>query len=54
MTSNLKQAKDPVCGMSVDASHAQHKTQFNNKDYAFCSKECMDQFKKNPKQFAKS
>lgn len=47
------EAKDPVCGMNVDSQHAQFKTEHHGKKVAFCSKECMDKFNKNPKQFQK-
>lgn len=47
----LSQIKDPVCGMSVDATHTQFKQEHHGKKYGFCSKECMEKFKKNPSQF---
>ncbi len=45
---------DPVCGMEVDEfkSRATGKTSlFRGKTYAFCSRECKEQFDKNPGQF---
>ena len=47
------ETKDPVCGMNVDPNHAQYKTEQNGKKIAFCSKECMDKYNKNPQQFKK-
>lgn len=48
-----KEQKDPVCGMEVDASKSTYKTEHHNKQYAFCCQQCMEKFKKNPKQFVK-
>lgn len=47
------ESKDPVCGMNVDPNHAQFKTEHHGKKIAFCSKECMEKYNKNPKQFKK-
>lgn len=52
-TTKTQQEKDPVCGMKVDPKQTSLKTQHNQKEYAFCSKQCLDKFKKNPDQFAK-
>jgi YHS domain-containing protein len=48
----VAQTKDPVCGMNVDADHAQYKAEHQGKKYAFCCQQCMDRFKKNPNQFS--
>jgi YHS domain-containing protein len=47
-----KKQKDPVCGMSVDPSQSSYKIDYQQKKYAFCCKDCMDKFKKNPQEFA--
>lgn len=49
----MKKEKDPVCGMSVDPSQTNFKTEHHNKKFAFCCKDCMEKFKKNPQQFSK-
>ncbi len=45
------QQKDPVCGMSVTVSGAQHHIEYSADDYYFCSSHCLDKFKNNPEQF---
>ncbi len=44
------EAKDPVCGMTVDTSTAEH-THYDGKEYFFCSATCKAKFEKNPKQY---
>lgn len=41
---------DPICGMKVNSGKALHLTYQGNL-YSFCSKSCLDRFKKNPDQF---
>jgi YHS domain-containing protein len=41
--------KDPACGMPVTAGIGDT-TRYEGKLYGFCSKECKDEFLKNPKQ----
>jgi YHS domain-containing protein len=43
-------AKDPVCGMEVkpDAGYSE---KYQNREYRFCSRKCLDQFDANPQQF---
>jgi Cu+-exporting ATPase len=53
MAMPMKKQKDPVCGMMVDSEQSPHKKEFNHKNYAFCSKECLKQFEINPNKFAK-
>ncbi len=48
-----QESKDPVCGMNVDPKTAQFKSKQEGKDVSFCSKECMEKFKKNPNQYHK-
>jgi YHS domain-containing protein len=46
-----KEAKDPVCGMDVEATD--YKAEFDGKTYYFCSSECKSAFLKNPKMYVK-
>ena len=41
--------KDPACGMPV-AAGINDTVRYENKLYGFCSKECKDEFLKNPKE----
>ena len=48
-------AKDPVCGMQIDKLHAEGEgltSDYQGQKYYFCSKECKQEFDKNPKSFA--
>jgi len=42
---------DPVCGMQVDDQKATAKSQFQGKNYVFCSDECKRKFDQQPQQF---
>ena len=44
-------SKDPVCGMTVDASHAASRSEFEGASYYFCCSHCKRQFDANPHQF---
>lgn len=46
----LDSKKDHVCGMPVSAGIADT-AHYKGKAYGFCSKECKDEFVKNPAQF---
>ena len=46
--------KDPVCNMQVDEKSAAAKTNYNGKDYYFCSQPCADKFRANPQQYVKA
>jgi YHS domain-containing protein len=50
--SKLAMAKDPVCGMSLKSSAGDTVT-YNGKFYGFCSKDCKDEFLKNPSEYLK-
>src|SRR5436309_2748690 len=39
---------DPVCGMSVDPTHAAGKYDYNGKTYYFCNPRCEEKFKASP------
>ena len=45
-------AKDPVCGMQVDAAAAAAKTDHGGKTYYFCSHACKATFEKDPQRYA--
>ena len=42
---------DPVCGMSVDPSHAAGSVVHDGKTYSFCSKSCQQKFLADPAKF---
>ena len=44
-------AKDPICGMSVDPTKAAGRVEHNGKVYHFCSKRCADRFERDPQRF---
>ncbi|HEY6391779.1 MAG TPA: heavy metal translocating P-type ATPase [Bryobacteraceae bacterium] len=44
-------AIDPVCGMTVDPSHAAGKSSYQEKDYYFCSKGCLAKFESDPEKY---
>ena len=47
-------AKDPVCGMDVDAREAKAtglKSEYRGKTYYFCSEHCKQDFDKDPARY---
>lgn len=44
---------DPVCGMTVDPKESAGSVEHEGKVYHFCSRGCVEKFKKNPAQFLK-
>lgn len=46
-------AKDPICGMEVDAKQAAGQSEFEAKTYYFCSDNCKQKFDANPSQYAR-
>jgi len=44
-------AKDPVCGMSVDAASAAHHTHLDGQDFYFCSAGCRAKFDADPPRY---
>jgi P-type Cu+ transporter len=44
-------AKDPVCGMSVDPSTAQHRREHAGETYLFCSERCAERFEAAPESW---
>jgi Cu+-exporting ATPase len=46
--------RDPVCGMTVDASHARHLAEHDGIVYAFCTLGCRTRFIRDPSAFVSS
>jgi P-type Cu+ transporter len=44
-------AKDPVCGMDVEANNAAGSRIYNEQAYYFCSHHCLAKFKEDPEKF---
>jgi len=44
-------AIDPVCGMEVEESTAQWKTEYQGQTYFFCSPGCLRSFTKDPAKY---
>lgn len=44
-------AKDPVCGMSVDAHTAEHRSKHDGKTHYFCSARCQSKFDESPEKY---
>ncbi|MFZ5907457.1 MAG: heavy metal translocating P-type ATPase [Nitrospirota bacterium] len=42
--------KDPVCGMDVDQDKTGLKYKYEGKQYFFCSRNCLEKFRKNPEK----
>jgi xanthine dehydrogenase accessory factor len=47
-----QEVKDPICGMSVEASTAKYKSEFQGKVFYFCCAGCKDKFEKQPDKYA--
>jgi YHS domain-containing protein len=45
---------DVVCGMEVDPEEVTEMTEYKDRTYYFCSKECKDQFEADPKKYAQA
>ena len=48
------QAKDPVCGMTVDPQQATAASVHGGKTYYFCSTSCRDKFEQAPEKYTGS
>ena len=46
-------AIDPVCKMEVDEEEAVGHTEYDSKDYFFCTKGCEQKFEQDPVQYVK-
>lgn len=47
----MAQVKDPVCGMTVDSSTTQLKSDYKGKTYYFCGPGCKMAFDKTPEKY---
>lgn len=50
MTDNVE--IDPVCGMEVDPAEAVGHSEYEDRVYYFCSKQCQERFDLGPANFA--
>jgi len=48
----IQEAKDPICGMSVDVSSARYKSEFHGNSFYFCCAGCKQKFDKQPDKYA--
>lgn len=46
-----KDAKDPICGMTVEKSKAKHKAEFQGKMFYFCCAGCKQKFELSPERY---
>jgi xanthine dehydrogenase accessory factor len=46
-----QQAKDPICGMTVNVGAAKHKSEYDGKAFYFCCASCKQKFDKQPYLF---
>jgi len=44
-------AKDPICGMTVEKSKARYKTDFHGKTFYFCCAGCKQKFEQSPERY---
>jgi membrane fusion protein, copper/silver efflux system len=47
----VEKAKDPVCGMDVDAAKDTPKSEYKGQTYYFCSEHCKKSFDANPEKY---
>jgi len=47
----VQEAKDPICGMSVDISFAKHTSEYQGKMFYFCCARCKQTFDKEPEKY---
>lgn len=48
---NHSEARDPVCGMSVNVDKAKHKTEYSGRSYYFCCAGCRQSFEQEPNRY---
>ena len=44
--------KDPVCGMTVSRGEESGSSEYQGKQYYFCSPDCQQRFDRDPQKFA--
>lgn len=42
---------DPVCGMDLDTTSAVASVRYHGQEYFFCTEDCLEQFKADPRLF---
>lgn len=47
-------ARDPVCGMRVDAWRAEITAEYRSDKFVFCSRRCLERFEKAPDRYAEN
>jgi xanthine dehydrogenase accessory factor len=47
-----QEAKDPICGMTVDPSSARHKSEFQGRSFYFCCAGCKQKFDAQPETYS--
>ena len=47
-----QEAKDPICGMTVDIGKAKYKSEFRGGTFYFCCAGCQQKFDRQPEQYA--
>src|ERR1043166_3343825 len=47
----VERAQDPVCGMTVDPTHAAGEYEYKGKTYYFCSTHCLHKFRESPETY---
>ena len=52
ITAAIAQSVDPVCDMQVDAASAAARLTHAGQDYLFCSSQCLEKFRADPKRYA--
>lgn len=50
----MAKVKDPVCGKEIDKALAEARATHEGQTYYFCSEECKNIFKQNPRECLKS
>lgn len=48
----MARVKDPVCGMMMDRDTAAARARFDDREYYFCSQQCLRQFEADPARYA--
>ncbi|MGB8536940.1 MAG: YHS domain-containing protein [Acidobacteriaceae bacterium] len=50
----LQEAKDPICGMTVNVTTAKHKSEYDGREFYFCCAGCKQKFDRQPDLFVAS
>jgi YHS domain-containing protein len=48
----MPRVKDPVCGMVIESETAAAHSQYDGRNFSFCSMECKDAFDADPARYA--